>query len=192
MANNKTNKGARRGTAVAASDRGGEPKQRGRSLTVPLIFIGTLGAGWYYFSPDAQEVNVRQDSYVSLEDCQKDWGDDPNNCQSEGAPAGGTSTSLADNGGSGSGSHANSYVGGGGGSIYRPTSHYHGPRYYWQRDSSGSGRPMAVAPDGSTRPISGARITPSGPSRSVGSSFSSGTVSRGGFGSSAGHFSAGG
>jgi hypothetical protein len=59
--------------------------------------------------------------------------------------------------------------------------YYYGPRYYWD---SGSGRPIAVAADGSTRSIGNARVTSAG-SVSGGMTSHAGSIGRGGFGSSA-------
>jgi hypothetical protein len=63
---------------------------------------------------------------------------------------------------------------------------YYGPRYYWDSES---GRPIAVAPDGSTRSIVGAHITREG-STAGGVSMRAGSFTRGGFGSSAHGFGA--
>lgn len=153
-----------------------ETPEKKRSLTVPLIFIGTLGAMYYFFSSSDEEIQVRQDSYLSLQDCQADWGSDPENCRVEQSPSTSSSShgfySTSDN-------------------SARST-YYSGPRYYWQRTSSG-GYPMEIRPDGSTRQITSARITNGqASSHAFSSKSSSGFISRGGFGSSAGHFSSGG
>jgi hypothetical protein len=66
--------------------------------------------------------------------------------------------------------------------------YYFGPRYYWD---AGSGRPVAVEPDGSTRGISSSRITGGG-SQSGGVTEHVGSISRGGFGASARGFGGGG
>jgi hypothetical protein len=64
--------------------------------------------------------------------------------------------------------------------------YYFGPRYYWD---SNSGRPIAVAADGSTRSIGNARITSAGSLEGITSR--AGSFARGGFGSSAHGFSGG-
>lgn len=141
-----------------------------RSISVPLIFLGTLGAlsGCSDDTPANTEVQVKQDFYASLEDCQRDWGSEAQNCQQ----ALGTTTAngqdtvtsgyaasnaTASNTTSGTASTTSSagYHGGGGG--YR----YSGPRYFWYRHENG-GYPMAVEADGKTRSIIGSRIPPSG------------------------------
>jgi hypothetical protein len=66
--------------------------------------------------------------------------------------------------------------------------YYFGPRYYWD---AGSGRPVAVGPDGSTRGINSSRITGGG-SQSGGVTEHVGSISRGGFGASARGFGGGG
>jgi hypothetical protein len=66
------------------------------------------------------------------------------------------------------------------GTVAQP-GYYYGPRYYWD---SGSGRPIAVAADGSTRSIGNARITSAG-SVEGGITSRAGSIARGGFGSSA-------
>jgi hypothetical protein len=73
------------------------------------------------------------------------------------------------------------------GTVAQP-GYYYGPRYYW---NSGSGRPVAVAADGSTRSIGNARITSAG-SLVGGITSRAGSIARGGFGSSGHHFGIGG
>jgi hypothetical protein len=65
--------------------------------------------------------------------------------------------------------------------------YYYGPRYYWD---SVSGRPIAVAADGSTRSLAGSHITSEG-STVGGVSEHAGSFARGGFGSSAHGFGGG-
>lgn len=112
-----------------------------RSISVPLIFLGTLGAlsACSDDPPANTEVHVKQDFYVSLDDCREDWGSEPENCQQ--AHDARTTSST--------GSH--------GSSLY----HYSGPRYFWYRNASG-GHPMALDADGKTRPVIGSRIPESG------------------------------
>jgi uncharacterized protein YgiB involved in biofilm formation len=64
---------------------------------------------------------------------------------------------------------------------------YYGPRYYWDRSA---GYPVAVSPDGETRPVTNSYLTRGTPSTARGVTTS--TISRGGFGSIARGFSAGG
>lgn len=138
-----------------------------RSITVPLIFLGTLGGLTYCHNsadvPADTVVQVKQDFYASLEDCQRDWGSEAQNCQQalgtttvngqDTVTSGYTGTNAA----TGSSSSASSGYHGGGGGGYR----YSGPRYFWYRNESG-GYPMAIDPDGKTRPVIGSRIPPSG------------------------------
>lgn len=150
---------------------------------MPLIFIGTLGAMYYFLSSSDEDVQVRQDSYLSLQDCQADWGsDDPERCRAD--------DSLDNSSSHGGGSASHSFYTSQANNDVRST-HYSGPRYFWQRTDTG-GYPMEIRPDGTTRQITGAKVSNGQPSHAFGSKFSSGSVSRGGFGSSAGHFSAGG
>lgn len=163
--------------------------EKKRSLTVPLIFIGTLGAFYYLFSSNDEDVQVQQYTYQNLQDCQADWGSDDANCQPEqsssGSSSGGTSSG---HGGAYTTSSYNSFYGDNTNSGQR----YNGPRFFWQRTGSG-GYPVEIRPDGSTRQISGAKLSVGqASSHAFSSHVSSGSISRGGFGSSAGHFSAGG
>ncbi len=65
---------------------------------------------------------------------------------------------------------------------------YYGPRYYWDRDL---GKPVEVKPDGNTRVLSDvSNVTDTGSSH--GKSEHLGSYSRGGFGSTARGFTAGG
>jgi hypothetical protein len=136
-----------------------------RSITVPLIFLGTLGGLTYCHNsadvPANTEVQVKQDFYASLDDCQRDWGSEAQNCQQA---LGTTTLNGQDTVISGyTGTHAAT------GSPNMTTSAgvpsgaygYSGPRYFWYRHESG-GYPVAIDPDGKTRPIIGSRIPPSG------------------------------
>ncbi|MGO9949288.1 MAG: hypothetical protein ACLPWG_20870 [Steroidobacteraceae bacterium] len=73
------------------------------------------------------------------------------------------------------------------GTVAQP-GYFYGPRYYW---NSSSGRPVAVAADGSTRSIGNARITSAG-SLVGGITSRAGSIARGGFGSSGHAFGIGG
>lgn len=175
-----------------------------RSISVPLIFLGTLGAlsGCSFEPPANTEVQVKQDFYASLEDCQRDWGKEPENCQQAMTTnsvngqddvtsgfAGGGASSVAGN----PTSAGHSYVG----SVYP----YSGPRHYWYHTESG-GYPMQVDRDGKTRPVFGSNIRESGArfsSQTVGTRTpipthmtASKSVSRGGFGGTGRGTSAGG
>ncbi|MBS0352383.1 MAG: hypothetical protein JSR83_00545 [Proteobacteria bacterium] len=136
-----------------------------RSKRIPLLVIGTAGliAGCDG-GGDVQEL--KQDFYAGREACERDWGRDPRNCQEDGGAGGGH--------GSGSGARGSS-------------STYAGPRYYWDRSA---GHPVAVSPSGETRIVSDSYLSRGAPSTARGTVVSS--VSRGGFGSSAHGFSAGG
>jgi hypothetical protein len=140
-----------------------------RSISVPLIFLGTLGclSGCSDGPPANTEVQVKQDFYATLDDCQRDWGTEAQNCQqalttttvngqdtvSSGYAGGNATTSGATSGTASTSSSAGYHGGGGYG--------YSGPRYFWYRHEYG-GYPMAVDPDGKTRAIIGSRIPESG------------------------------
>lgn len=141
-----------------------------RSISVPLIFLGTLGglSGCSDGPPANTEVQVKQDFYASLEDCQRDWGTEVQNCQQalttttvngQDTVTSGYAGSNATTGNATSGYSNTTTSAGyhGGGAGYR----YSGPRYYWYRHENG-GYPMAVDPDGKTRSIIGSRIPESG------------------------------
>lgn len=153
-----------------------------RSSRVPLVLLGTFAAAGCSptDTPPPQTLDIRQGQYASRQDCEKDWGSDPRNCQPQ--TPGGT-------GGTGGVAHVGAY-GGAGGSADAGT--YAGPRYYWDRDS---GKPVVVEADGKTRAVPGdagmARGAPSSAHES--STGATGTaghggeagVSRGGFGATA-------
>lgn len=112
-----------------------------RSISVPLIFLGTLGGLTYCQQrcdiPANTDIQVKQDQYVNLNDCQRDWGTEPQNCQE-------TPPNSVPTAGLSGGSHT-----------------YSGPRYFWYRHENG-GYPMAIEPDGTTRYVMGSHITASG------------------------------
>lgn len=137
-----------------------------RSKKIPLLVIGTAGllAGC---GGDGDVQELKQDFYAGREACEKDWGRDPRNCREEG--------------GSGTGSGGSSGIGRGSGATYA------GPRYYWDRSA---GHPVAVSSSGETRVVSDSYLSRGAPSTARGTVVSS--VSRGGFGSTAHGFSAGG
>lgn len=140
-----------------------------RSLTVKLVFLGTVASAVTACGRE-EKIQVHQQTYASREACEADWGRDNDDCKPD--------TTSPSSGGS----H-------GGGSAYV------GPRYYWDR---GLGHPMVVEPSGATRPAPGSHVTANGSSlaRAVStasaSRSSSGSVVRGGFGTSAHAMSAGG
>lgn len=130
-----------------------------RSKAVPLVLLGTLGLVALSGCDDRQEV--KQNQYKSLDDCRRDWGNDPNNCRSQGS--------------------GSSFV-------------YLGPRYYYDRSA---GMPMAIDPNGSTRPVVGSYLSRGVPSMAVGTTMSSAriaspSIARGGFGGRAAAISGGG
>lgn len=135
-----------------------------RSSYVPLLVLGTAAG----LAGCSSSVDLKQQRYASREDCLRDWGDE-SSCPPEQRTYG-----------SGSGGSS------GGGGNSGPREEYHGPRYYWDRDS---GRPMVVSADGRVSPAPHARISADG-SR-YGQTFHAGSISRGGFGSFRG-FSMGG
>ncbi len=143
-----------------------------RSISIPLVFLGTLGglSGCGDDLPANTDLQVKQDFYASLEDCQRDWGTEPQNCQQALATttvngqdtvssgyAGSNAASAPANSTSSTGYRGGSYA-------------YAGPRYYWYRNEYG-GYPMRVDPDGKTHPVNGSRIPESG------AKFASQTVS---------------
>ncbi len=116
---------------------------------------------------------LQQDFYTTKEDCEKDWGTESEDC----APTAGL---AASNG-------ANLTNGTDTSSTLAPMYHYAGPRYYWNR---AIGHPIAVSANGVSRVVShGAMSTGSA---SSGKSMPAGSITRGGFGSTAHGFSAGG
>lgn len=145
-----------------------------RSREICLLVLGTsmLAAAC---SDDRRDI--LQGQYASREDCRRDWGDDEV-CPAQGNRSG---PGYSDSGG---GSH------GGSGGVYV------GPRYYW---SHSGGTPIALMPDGSERVMANAPLARGQTSFARGNSIVSrgasvahGSVSRGGFGSTAHAGSAGG
>lgn len=134
-----------------------------RSLSVPLVFLGTLGglSGCNDEPPANTEVQVKQDFYASLEDCQRDWGTEPQNCQQ----ALGTSTVNGQDTVTSGYTGANVSASPGSAAATNSGSGYHhvysGPRYFWYRNEGG-GYPMSVDANGKIRPVNGSRIPESG------------------------------
>lgn len=54
-----------------------------RSKAVPLVLLGTMGLVVLSGCDDRQEV--KQNQYKSLDDCLRDWGNDPKNCRTQGS-----------------------------------------------------------------------------------------------------------
>ena len=149
-----------------------------KSKKVSLIVLGTAAAlaGCDDVGQQTSLEEVRQEFYKTREDCQHDWGEDSRDC----TPA--EPTQIAGNTTSSGGGHG-----------------YYGPRYYWDRSA---GYPVAVEPNGETRPLKNSYLSRSTSSmahstRSFGQiSVTHGgghsTVARGGFGGTARGFSGGG
>jgi uncharacterized protein YgiB involved in biofilm formation len=137
-----------------------------RSKAVPLFVLGSVAVlpGCNAGHP----VDLQQNRYQTLEDCEHDWGD-PGQC----SPAPGSGAAGGGSGGA---------IGGGG----RGTA-YIGPRYYWDPDTR---RPVTIAPNGESRPAPNAHLA-AGRS-SLGETLHLGSISRGGFGSIGFRFSAAG
>ena len=137
---------------------------RPRTKTIVLALLGTGLIGC-----DSQTKSVTQQTYRTLDDCRRDWGNDPDSCKSQ-AHGGGIVA-----GGGASGSRGGSYV---------------GPRFYYDRNA---GYPIVINDDGSTRPMpnSALRMT-NGVSTVAHSTGISETTIRGGFGGGEGHGGEGG
>lgn len=137
-----------------------------RSISVPLIFLGTLGGLTYCHNssdvPANTEVQVKQDYYASLDDCQRDWGTEAQNCQQALTTTTVNGQDTVSSGYAGSNASSGSAIGTSSAGTYSSSAyHYYGPRYFWYRHESG-GHPMAIDPDGKTRPVIGSRIPESG------------------------------
>lgn len=125
------------------------------------MVIGTLALAAGCEKEPEERVELSQEFYASRDDCEKDWGPEPDHC---------TQTSeLAnfDDTRSGASSRSSTYM-------------YAGPRYYWDRSA---GHPIAVMPSGQTKAITGSHLSRGTGSTARGLTVSS--VTRGGFGSSA-------
>lgn len=132
-----------------------------RSISVPLIFLGTLGGLTYCQQrcviPANSIVQLKQDQYANLNDCQRDWGTEPENCQApptspqvnDQKPLKGDLSDLFQ-------AHSKQTTGRIG-DVYA----YDGPRYFWYRHENG-GYPMTIQPDGTTRKVMGGHVTTSG------------------------------
>lgn len=136
-----------------------------RSISVPLIFLGTLG-GLTYCQQRCDvtadiEVQAKTDYYATLNDCQRDWGTEAPNCQEI------QNTKPINWLHSASSGPATTYFSGtdrapSSASIHDGKGYaYSGPRYYWYRTENG-GYPMALDPDGKTRALKDSRVPESG------------------------------
>jgi hypothetical protein len=126
---------------------------RPRTKTIVLALLGTGLVGC-----DPHTESLIQQTYRSLDDCRRDWGNDADACrpQSHGAGAGGTG---------GAGGRGPSYV---------------GPRFYYDRQA---GYPIVINDDGSTRPMPNSALRNThGVSSVAHSTVISETTIRGGFG----------
>ena len=112
-------------------------------------------------------MRLTQEFYSSREDCEKDWGPEPENCTPTEALANFDESRVSDHSRTGYG--------------------FVGPRYYWDRSIA---HPVAVLPNGQTRVITGSRFARGAPSTAKAASVT--PVSRGGFGRSAHASSSGG
>ena len=134
-----------------------------KSKFIPLLMLGTLITACSDDNLDTANVQVKQNTYATMADCQADWGPDDTACQPQPRPQ--TTQSH--------------------GSI-NPIFMYMGPRYYF--DSSTS-TPMMIGSNGVARAVTApiaSTITGGGISgRASSVSTSSESVSRGGFGGSA-------
>lgn len=96
---------------------------RKRSTCITLVLLGAAatlaGCGQSFDEEDQQDtVEVKQDLYSSLQDCQADWGKNSEDCKPAAQSAAASSSSTyAPHGATGGGYH------------------YLGPRYYWDRDN---------------------------------------------------------
>lgn len=123
-----------------------------RSEQIVLWMLG-IGLGVAALSEEKTVEQLKQDRYDSREDCLRDWNGDDNYCNPQTTSSGGYTTT-----------------------------HYNGPRYYWDRSEN---KPVVVTDAGKHVPVDNAHPSGTPLSRSVGSS-PAGTVTRGGFG----HFGA--
>lgn len=173
-----------------------------RSERVGLVFLGAATAllGACGKSSDEEAIEVRQDFYASLADCEADWGQLPGDCSAIREVTGnGQLPQIGDNASAVAlaGSNPGTSTGN---SIYTSSSSYRyaGPRFYWDRQA---GLPRSVEVPGRIYPNSylarGAgqglgttrsSVVSTSNSRAVGHSVS---VARGGFGGGA-HGSSGG
>ena len=145
-----------------------------RSITVPLIFLGTLGGLTYCHNstegPANTEVQVKQEFYASLEECQRDWGTEPQNCQQALATTTVNGQDTVSSGYAGSNASSGTLSSTASTGYHSGGYAYSGPRYYWYRNENG-GYPMRLDPDGKTHPVNGSHI------RESGAKFASQTIS---------------
>jgi hypothetical protein len=136
-----------------------------RSLYVPLIFLGTLATLTKFNNdsdiPATTEIPIKQDFYTSLEECQRDWGSEPQNCRQAMTTQNFNGQESLVNGYSGSDSSSHTSTSIVTTSSSSSTHTYSGPRYFWYRTENG-GYPMTIDSEGKTRPVISSRIPPSG------------------------------
>ncbi len=166
-----------------------------RSDRVGLVFLGAATAllGACSNTSDEEAIEVRQDFYASLADCEADWGQMPGDCSAiREATGNGQLPQIGDN--DSAVALASSNPGAStGSSIYSSGNSYRyaGPRFYWDRQA---GLPRSIEVPGRIYPNSylargasqslGTTTTrtgqvPTSNSRAIGHSVS---VARGGFG----------
>jgi|GWRWMinimDraft_6_1066014.scaffolds.fasta_scaffold53987_2 hypothetical protein len=171
-----------------------------RSDRVGLVFLGAATAllGACGKSSDEEAIEVRQDFYASLADCEADWGQAPGDCSAiREATGNGQLPQIGDNdaaaalAGASSGPNPGASTGS---SIYSSSSSYRyaGPRFYWDRQAGlprsievpGRIYPNSYLARGASQSLGTTRSTtvPTGNSRAIGHSVS---VARGGFGGGA-------
>jgi len=172
-----------------------------RSDRVGLVFLGAATAllGACSNTADEEAIEVRQDFYASLADCEADWGQSLGDCSAiREATGNGQLPQLGDNDSAAAlasadqGAQAGASTGGStysstysSGSSYR----YVGPRYYWDRlaglprsiDVPGRIYPNSYLARGATQSMGGTQAgwAPPSNSHAIGHSAS---VVRGGFG----------
>lgn len=169
-----------------------------RSERVGLVFLGAATAllGACGKSSDEEAIEVRQDFYASLADCEADWGQLPGDCSAIREVTGnGQLPQIGDNDAAAALASAGSNPGATtGSSVFTSSSSYRyaGPRFYWDRQA---GLPRSVEVPGRIYPNSylarGAgqglgttrsSVVSTSNSRAIGHSVS---VARGGFGGGA-------
>jgi len=145
-----------------------------RSKLIPLFMLGTLLSGCSDNKLDTDEIEVKQNTYATIADCQADWGTEDEACQpqqvADASSVQGTTTTQ---------SHG----------TFIPVIMYMGPRYYYDRSTS---TPMMITSGGTVKAVTSpiaSHISSGSSGRAA--SVSTASVSRGGFGAGA-HAAAGG
>lgn len=168
-----------------------------RSDRVGLVFLGAATAllGACSNTSDEEAIEVRQDFYASLADCEADWGQSLGDCSAiREATGNGQLPQLGNNDSAAALASADQGTNPGastGSSIYSSGSSYRyaGPRYYWDRlaglprsvEVPGRIYPNSYLARGATQSMGSTQAgwTPPSNSRAIGHSAS---VVRGGFG----------